>query len=195
MKNEATINIKEATTSELVEFYNANLKELPVSAKKNPVKKFADRKTAEKRVAVLVEDLELIDSCGEVNCPNCGIHLGNGWSVDGTEVNGETLRHKEFEFVCLGCGDEFGPEVEAKRAVNNSAGIAKSWENPEVAAKRVQRSAVEVDGVYYGSVKKAYIDLDLDLKDHIQFRMLLKENGKAKVEGRKWKIIPLNYDK
>lgn len=148
------INISEATTKELVEFHNAELVNLPADSKirKQPVKKFTDRKTAEKRVAALVE---------EINA-----------AIESDEV-----------------------EPVAGRAVNNSAGIAKSWEDPKVAAKRAQRSGVEVDGEYYGSVHKAYIALGLDLKDHIQFRMLLKENGKAKVEGRKWKIVPINYDK
>lgn len=43
------LNITTATTAELVAFYNANAS--------TPVKKFADRKTAERRVAALIETL------------------------------------------------------------------------------------------------------------------------------------------
>lgn len=198
MKNEATINISEATAKELVEFHNTNIIDLPVNAKRNPVKKFADRKSAEKRIQALLIDLDMLRMFDEVICPHCGTHLENGVVSDegngGYEVNGEFVK-LEKEHCCLACGEEFGEEIGKSRTVNNSAGIAKSWENPEVAAKRAQRSGVEVDGEYYGSVRKAYIALGLDLKDHIQFRMLLKENGKAKVDGRKWKIVPINYDK
>lgn len=44
------INVATAKTSELVAFYNANTDK--------PVKKFADRATAEKRVAALLETLQ-----------------------------------------------------------------------------------------------------------------------------------------
>ena len=49
-----TINVKTAATSELVAFYNAH--------SDKPVKKFADRATAEKRVAALLETLEPVKS-------------------------------------------------------------------------------------------------------------------------------------
>lgn len=45
-----TINVKTAKTAELVAFYNAHAF--------RPVKKFADRATAEKRVSALLETLE-----------------------------------------------------------------------------------------------------------------------------------------
>lgn len=71
---------------------------------------------------------------------------------------------------------------------------AASWLNSEVAAKRKQRSSVLVDGVEYSSVRAAYVALDLPLKDHIAFRMHLKEVGKpVEVDGREWVIIPKNY--
>lgn len=95
------------------------------------------------------------------------------------------------------------PTAKAPAAASTPAGqprssaseaIARSWLNSEVAAKRKQRSAVLVDGVEYSSVRAAYIALDLPLKDHIAFRMYLKEVGKpVEVEGREWVIIPKNY--
>lgn len=46
-------NISAATTSELVSFYNANCEKVGKAA----VKRFADRKTAEKRIAALMAEL------------------------------------------------------------------------------------------------------------------------------------------
>ena len=46
-----TLNVKSATSAELVAFYNAN-------SGKPAIKKFSDRATAEKRVAALLETLE-----------------------------------------------------------------------------------------------------------------------------------------
>lgn len=43
----SAINVKTATTAELINFYNAK-------SGKSPIKKFADRKTAEKRCAALL---------------------------------------------------------------------------------------------------------------------------------------------
>jgi DNA-directed RNA polymerase subunit RPC12/RpoP len=52
-----------------------------------------------------------------VNCPHCDIHLSNGYGVHGDDVNGETIKHEEFEYVCLGCGEEFGPAIKKARKV------------------------------------------------------------------------------
>jgi colicin import membrane protein len=77
--------------------------------------------------------------------------------------------------------------------VARSEAIAATWTDKDVAAKRAQRSAVEVDGVRYPSVRQAFIELKLPLKEHILHRMLLKEAKKLTDYGRSWKIIPLNY--
>jgi len=130
-----TINtfVTTATTSQLVEVYNKH-------AEKS-VKRFADRKTAERRVAKVL-----------------------------AEVAQST-----------------------PTPASNSAGVAASWNDAETRAKRRQRSAVQVDGVEYRSVRKAYLALGLPLNDHIQVRMLLKREGSMTIDGREWKIVPLNY--
>ena len=74
-----------------------------------------------------------------------------------------------------------------------SAGVAASWKNPKVAAARRERSAVEVDGVRYSSVYKAFVALDLPVSVHIPFRGELKAAGKLERFEMKWEIIPLNY--
>lgn len=141
------IDIKNATTKELVEFYNAQVIKHDMC---NPVKKFSDRKTAERRVGELIAELE----------------------ADGLTA---------------------ATPQEAEIAQKRSTAIAKSWEDKAVHAKRRQRSAVEVDGVQYRSVKQAFEALKLPLKEHIQFRMQLKAEGKTRCYDRQWKIIPLNY--
>jgi hypothetical protein len=127
------INITAATTAELLAFFNANTGGAQV-------KKFADRKTAERRVQALVDEIaaegssdpyaftgtaefskveNITDDCsvtgfsthGLTHCPSCGVHLSNGVGEDGQEVNGKAIRHDAFQYECLGCGHEFGPAI------------------------------------------------------------------------------------
>lgn len=64
---------------------------------------------------VIAKEVEQPVVGGFVNCPHCGIHLSNGYGVHGDDVNGETIKHKEFEYACLGCGEEFGPAIKKAR--------------------------------------------------------------------------------
>lgn len=52
---------------------------------------------------------------GLTHCPSCGVHLNNGVGIEGQEVNGKCISHKEFEFCCLACETEFGPAIPGKR--------------------------------------------------------------------------------
>lgn len=127
--------ISTASTAALVEFYNAHAPQ--------PVKRFSDRRTAERRcLALLAEvpadaplpasqleltpaaepvldalDGEMLRSFGQISCPGCGVHLSNGVGQHGDEVNGRPIRHERFQFECLACGYEFGPAV-ARRAAS-----------------------------------------------------------------------------
>jgi len=70
---------------------------------------------------------------GFENCPSCGTHLSNGVGVHGQEVNGLIIKHLNFEFACLGCGEEFGPEIttvveKTKRVIKNHSSIEKPVE-------------------------------------------------------------------
>jgi len=61
----------------------------------------------------------------------------------------------------------------------------RSWQDPEVRAKRAKRHGVVVecpDGVvrYYKSVKVAFGDLGFSLGAHIRFRQKLKDKGEYK---------------
>lgn len=171
--------ISSAKTSELVAFYNS------LAAK--PVTKFADRATAEKRVAALIEDAASVfafSAHGKIHCPGCGTHLSNGIGQHGEDVNGKIVKHDSHEFACLGCGHEFGAPIrKVASSASRSAAIAQSWTNPEVAAKRAERTAVVVKVAgekaprSFTSTAQAFRKLGLDLAGHIKFRMNLKAAG------------------
>ena len=66
---------------------------------------------------------------------------------------------------------------------SNSEGIAKSWDNKEVAQKRLTRNGVMVEGVgEFKSVRVAFAALGLPDSKHIRFRMKLKEAGRLNFE-------------
>lgn len=117
------MNLQTATARELVAYYNAH-------SGRPPVKKFQDRATAERRCAELAQSV-VIDPVetpttaalvaeaenhpysytGHTECPHCGIDLRNGVGQHGDEVNGIRIKHEHRMYECLGCGEEFGPEV------------------------------------------------------------------------------------
>lgn len=78
------------------------------------------------------------------------------------------------------------PKADKPVDADRSAAIAKSWEDPAVAAKRAERNAVKAGNKVYRSVKQAFEDLGLPLSKHIRFRMELKSVGTMtfKHEGR-----------
>lgn len=55
---------------------------------------------------------ELINQYGYVECPHCSISLFNGVGSHLDEVNGTKIKHEKFQFCCLGCDEEFGPEIQ-----------------------------------------------------------------------------------
>jgi len=64
-----------------------------------------------------------------------------------------------------------------KRSI--AEGVADTWTDPHVAAKRSERHGVIVNGTaQYRSVRAAFLDLGLPMKDHIKFRIKLKACGK-----------------
>lgn len=48
---------------------------------------------------------------GHTCCPHCGIDLRNGIGHHDEEVNGVRIKHERLQYECLGCGEEFGPEI------------------------------------------------------------------------------------
>lgn len=150
-------DVKEMSLKEMAAYYNEHAEK--------PVKRFSDRKNAEKRIKELMEDkmedFDVIIEDGEMEV-----------EVDDSE-------------------EEAVEEKAARR--NNSAGIKESWKVPEIREKRTQRSAVEVNGAQYKSVAEAFRELGLPMEKHIKFRGALKAAEEMDGFGMSWKIIPLNY--
>jgi hypothetical protein len=172
--------ISSASTAELVAFFNAH--------SPSPVKRFSDRKTAERRCADLIESAAAVHGFSahkQTNCPSCGAHLSNGVGEHGDEVNGKVSRHEHSQFVCLGCGEEFGPSIRrAPVSAERSAGIAASWCDKAIRAKRCERTSVRVRSGNkivgdYKSTAAAFRALSLPMSGHIKFRMTLKASGSA----------------
>ena len=72
-------------------------------------------------------------------------------------------------------------ETGAKPTLSES--IAKSWNNPETAARRLTRHGViafiDDKAVPFGSLRKAFAALRLPDSKHIAFRQVLKAKGEA----------------
>lgn len=76
--------------------------------------------------------------------------------------------------------------VEAFPVVRRSAseGIADSWKDPEVAAKRTTRNRVVVDGEEFKSFRDAWRAKGFDDKAHIKYRMVMKTAGQVEFNGK-----------
>jgi hypothetical protein len=117
------LNVGSVTMAELLSFYNTH-------SGLAAVKRFSDRRNAEKRVRALLaerqfnvplplpevseQDKSNIHHYGVSHCPSCNIGLDNGVGHDGQDANGKKIHHKQFEYMCLACESEFGPLVRRK---------------------------------------------------------------------------------
>lgn len=191
------LNVSTATTAELVAFYNEH------NADK-PVKKFADRKTAERRVSALLATVKPAKKAEPVpargKCPRCGatedITCG-----EVKELHGHQHIVNEHIAFCHVCGHSWdinnGRTVRERKAAassDRSAAIAASWTNKKVAAARATRHGVRVTDPRggqgnYKSVREAFMVLALPIGQHIKFRGALKAAGKAEFGKFKFALI------
>lgn len=180
-------------TADLVAFYNAN-------SGSKPIKKFADRRTAETRVIALIESLNALDEpSNESPIPdakpreevssNVKTHKARAVvkKAEPTQEELDAMTDEEYEaFVKSGLNDSADCVVQngtPSHRRSNSEGIAKSWDNKEVAQKRLTRNGVMVEGVgEFKSVRVAFAALGLPDSKHIRFRMKLKEAGRLNFE-------------
>lgn len=180
-------------TADLVAFYNAN-------SGSKPIKKFADRRTAETRVIALIESLNALDEpsnespipdakpCEEMSS-DVKTHKARAVvkKSEPTQEELDAMTDEEYEaFVKSGLNDSANCVVQngtPSHRRSNSEGIAKSWDNKEVAQKRLTRNGVMVEGVgEFKSVRVAFAALGLPDSKHIRFRMKLKEAGRLNFE-------------
>ena len=144
------INVTEATTSELVAFWNENAPQFGAK----PVNRFATRGDAERRVRELIDNIEA---------------------------------HAEEEVTPP--EEEVMPPDDEPVSDARSAGVHRSWQDPEVRAARSQRNAVLVDGERYQSVGAAFRALNLKYSERIRFRKQLKKERTAEAYGYSWALI------
>ena len=205
------IDITTASTADLLAFFNAH-------SGAAPVKRFSDRKTAERRVAALIATttpaepaparrpraiikfVQAYAENGSPVCPACGgtedVTTGEVRELHGKQhiINDHIACHH-------GCGHEWNTRTgrparraSDKTAADRSAAIAESWKNAAVAAARATRHGVRVtdprggSGVYR-SVHEAFVALNLPLGRHIKFRGQLKAAGSKEFEGFQFKIV------
>lgn len=120
-------------------------------------------------------------------CPKCNADPS---SITPAGLEGTAAEHRNF---CHVCNLEWDPESgkEYKRPANNpgvrAAAAAKTWADPAVAAKRIERTNVRVTGGNlkgvgdYKSVAEAFKALNLPMSKHIKFRMAMKAAGAAQI--------------
>lgn len=77
-------------------------------------------------------DLDLMETCGHTHCPHCDIHLSNGLqdfeNMLDAHNNQSEIEPITHEFLCLGCGEEFGEERELP---TKGTGIKIEKDRPE----------------------------------------------------------------
>lgn len=165
------IDVKNATTTELVAFYNKHADK--------QVKKFQDRVTAERRVSEL---LATLTNFAPPSPPR----------VAAAQEDSQPALHP----IATAIGSESGGKK--GRAANNNEAVRKSWELDHVRAARSARHGVKVewtgdDGVlnraYYKSTFKAFVALGLPLAKHTTFRAKLKKEGKAEINGFHFRLV------
>lgn len=191
----ASIASASISTAELLAFYNVHAE--------TPVKRFADRKTAERRVSALIVELaeraEAVEAAPVVapntakadraaliaarlstgNCPACG---GDASSQTGNGPDG--TKKGDNENFCHECGSAYHRNTGAPRkpygdapSASRSEAIAKTWKDPVVAALRAARHKVAVNGVSYDSTPAAFRALRLPMGKMTKFRGALREAG------------------
>jgi uncharacterized glyoxalase superfamily protein PhnB len=175
----STAEVAAATTAELVTTYNHYAT--------TPVKKFSDRKTAERRVIALYRAQTGEDMPATFTAPVAPVVNTSVVRVKGLE---DQLAVMEVDAEQLAAN-----KAHARRAAGNEA-ISASWDNPEVRAARTSRIAISVNGEEYTSVRAAFVALGLPLGRHIRFRGALRAAGQVTdATGNHWKVISITASK
>ena len=117
------------------------------------------------------EDQALIESTGSAYCPHCGIHLSNGLqdfeNMLDSHNNQSEIEPITHEFLCLGCGEEFGEEraLPVKKTIVNKSTVegpcALVWNlAEEMVAQGARRKDVIAEaqnrGVAYYTARTQY---------------------------------------
>jgi hypothetical protein len=158
-------NIAKTSMADLIAIHN--------SVAPKAVKKFSDRKTAERRLLSLAAETRAAASKGDKAAKKAG-------DLRATDRRTATRRDAPA-----------APKVKkaAKPAADRSSAIAASWSNAEVANARSMRHSVKVGGETYKSVATAFRALNLPMGPHIRVRMEIVANGKAVHQNHKFTLV------
>lgn len=95
-------------------------------------------------------------------CPHCHCNLSNGVGEHLQEVNGERIKHDQYQYECLACGGEFGPAISASAKVEKAPATktreVKHTSNIEHPCKTVWAIADEMKGAKRKEVLAACVE-------------------------------------
>ncbi|AUS03301.1 hypothetical protein HWB31_gp25 [Pseudomonas phage SL1] len=179
-------DIQNAEMKELVAFYNAHNADATV-------KRFSDRKTAERRCLAILNALPAEEEAFQEEETPAKVYKTRTSKKKAEEKAEENLKPEEeiteeeaLEEIRKMREEAKNAPEKAKETKDLSAAIANSWKDPEVARKRTERHgvAVTVKGKRgeFKSCNAAFIEFGLPSSKCIRFRMQLKASGKLTFE-------------
>ncbi|WEU67182.1 hypothetical protein phiLCL12_13 [Pseudomonas phage phiLCL12] len=179
-------DIQNAEMKELVAFYNAHNADATV-------KRFSDRKTAERRCLAILNALPAEEEAFQEEETPAKVYKTRTSKKKAEEKAEENLKPEEeiteeeaLEEIRKMREEAKNAPEKTKEAKDLSAAIANSWKDPEVARKRTERHgvAVTVKGKRgeFKSCNAAFIEFGLPSSKCIRFRMQLKAAGKMTFE-------------
>ncbi|AMQ76197.1 hypothetical protein [Pseudomonas phage NP3] len=179
-------DIQNAEMKELVAFYNAHNADATV-------KRFSDRKTAERRCLAILNALPAEEEAFQEEETPAKVYKTRTSKKKAEEKAEENLKPEEeiteeeaLEEIRKMREEAKNAPEKTKETKDLSAAIANSWKDPEVARKRTERHgvAVTVKGKRgeFKSCNAAFIEFGLPSSKCIRFRMQLKAAGKLTFE-------------
>ena len=94
-----------------------------------------------------IEKIEETDISDFTNCPHCGVHHSNGFCTNEDIIDQGGEPNKTHQYVCLGCGGEFGPELEEEFTMTEAA--AAAGVSPKVARARYRAVSNDNQRTFY----------------------------------------------
>lgn len=160
--------ISKLSTADLIKLYNEKTGK--------SIKKFSSRAAGEKQVLALFETTEKKRTGRYDNALTSQLVQSAAAIAAGKVAPKATNKVAPAKAVAKKSEDK----------VSRAEAISASWKDPEVAAKRAERTHVKAGNRVYRSVREAFQDLRLPLNKHIKFRMELKQVQELtfKHEGR-----------
>jgi septum formation inhibitor MinC len=162
-----SIDVVNATSAQLLDFYNANAPK--------PVKRFADRATAEKRCQAIID-------AATKPVPD----KPKAVEQDKPKAKAPV---KETKTKAKAPTKTKAKAQADKPATTRAQGVGESWKDPKVAAARSVKNKVRVGGQVYNSTWAAFQALKLDPSKHLKFRAHLKAQKVATFEGHKFTLV------